>query len=46
VDSGGLYVNNGRVKGIGATAAASDIVDGRIVVLRSGKRSFHLVKVV
>lgn len=45
IESGGLYINNCRVGGLAATVRPSDIVDGRIVVLRSGKRSFHLVKV-
>ena len=44
IESGGLYVNNRRVDGIQATVSQNDAVDGRIVVLRSGKRTFHLVK--
>jgi tyrosyl-tRNA synthetase len=44
IESGGLYVNNRRVDGIQATVSEQDAVDGRIVVLRSGKRTFHLVK--
>jgi tyrosyl-tRNA synthetase len=46
IESGGLYVNNRRVPGLAATVAGGDIVDGRILVLRSGKKTFHLVKVV
>lgn len=45
VESGGLYINNRRVCGIGAEVVSSDIVDGRVLVLRSGKKSFHLVKI-
>jgi tyrosyl-tRNA synthetase len=45
-ESGGLYVNNRRVDGIQATVAEQDAIDGRVVVLRSGKRTFHLVKLV
>lgn len=45
VESGGLYVNNRRVPGLDATITAPDVVDGRIVVLRSGKKSFFLVRV-
>lgn len=44
VEGGGLYVNNRRVDGIQTQVEAKDAVDGRLVVLRSGKRSFHLVK--
>jgi len=46
VESGGLYVNNRRVEGIGSIVKASDIVDNRVVVLRSGKKTYHLLKVV
>jgi tyrosyl-tRNA synthetase len=46
VESGGLYVNNKRVDGIGAVVKPGDIVDNRVVVLRSGKKTYHLLKVV
>ncbi len=46
VDSGGLYVNNVRAADANATVQAADIVSGRILVMRSGKRNFHLVKIV
>jgi tyrosyl-tRNA synthetase len=46
IESGGLYLNNRRVPGAGVAVGAGDLADGRILVLRSGKRSFHLVKVV
>jgi tyrosyl-tRNA synthetase len=46
VESGGLYINNRRADGIQAKVAASDIIDSRLLVLRSGKKTFHLVKVV
>ena len=45
IENGGLYINNRRVTAIDATVGAGDIVDDRVVVLRSGKRTFHLVKV-
>ncbi len=45
IESGGLYINNRRADGIQAKAAPSDIVDGRVMVLRCGKKTFHLVKV-
>jgi tyrosyl-tRNA synthetase len=43
---GGLYVNNRRVENAETTVNVSDIVDGRVLVLRSGKKRFHLVRVV
>jgi tyrosyl-tRNA synthetase len=46
VESGGLNINNRRVEGIQSKVAASDIIDSRLLVLRSGKKTFHLVRVV
>jgi len=46
VESGGLYVNNRRVDGIGAVVKSADIVDNRVLVLRSGKKTYHLLKIV
>jgi len=46
VENRGLYVNNRRVEDIGARVGEADVIDGRVLVLRSGKKSFHLVKVV
>lgn len=45
IESGGLYVNNGRVPDVSATIGPCDLADGRVVVLRSGKKGFHLIKV-
>jgi tyrosyl-tRNA synthetase len=44
IENGGLYVNNVRVAAPDAVLRPEQIVDGRVVVLRSGKRSFHLVR--
>ncbi len=43
--SGGLYLNNSRVAGVEATVPESDIIDGRLIVLRSGKKRHHLVRI-
>jgi tyrosyl-tRNA synthetase len=45
IQSGGFYVNNRRVGEAQATASEGDLVEGRLLVLRSGKRTFHLVKI-
>lgn len=45
VESGGLYVNNKRIDGIQTVIKSSDIVDNRVVVLRSGKKTYHLLKI-
>jgi tyrosyl-tRNA synthetase len=46
IKDGGLYINNKRIGDVGATVKAADIVDGRLLVLRQGKKHFHLVRVV
>jgi tyrosyl-tRNA synthetase len=46
IESGGLYVNNERVPSLDALVADDDLVDDALVILRSGKRNFHLVKIV
>jgi tyrosyl-tRNA synthetase len=45
IESGGLYLNNRRVADAAQTVGQADIVGGRLLVLRSGKKTFHLVKV-
>ncbi|MFC1453275.1 tyrosine--tRNA ligase [Verrucomicrobiota bacterium] len=45
VGSGGLYVNGQRVTDPETVVGSQDLVDGRILVLRSGKKTFHLLKV-
>jgi len=45
VEGGGLYLNNVRVTAIDAAVRPDDVIDGRLLVLRSGKKRFHLVKV-
>ncbi len=42
---GGIYVNNRRVGEVGAAVKAGDALHGKYVVLRKGKKNFHLVKV-
>ncbi|MFO7535774.1 MAG: tyrosine--tRNA ligase [Kiritimatiellia bacterium] len=44
IASGGLYLGNRRVERAEETVADSDKIEGRVIVLRSGKRNFHLVK--
>ncbi|MDX9867675.1 MAG: tyrosine--tRNA ligase [Kiritimatiellia bacterium] len=45
VQQGGLYINNARVMGIERAFGASDLCEGRLAVLRGGKKSFFLLKV-
>lgn len=43
---GGLYVNNVRMADLAGRITGDMLVDGRVLVLRSGKKNFHLVKAV
>jgi tyrosyl-tRNA synthetase len=43
IEQGGGYVNNRRVADIDATIAATDLLHGRYVVLRRGKREQALL---
>jgi tyrosyl-tRNA synthetase len=44
IESGGMYVNNKRATDVQSRISASDLVDSRVLVLRSGKKNFCLVK--
>ncbi|MEI7900208.1 MAG: tyrosine--tRNA ligase [bacterium] len=45
VQQGGLNINNVRVADLARVFGADDLIDGRLAVLRSGKKSFFLLKV-
>jgi len=45
VQNGGLYLNNNRVTDIDTIVGEKDIIDGRLIVLRSGKRNYFLVEI-
>lgn len=42
---GGLSINNTRVQGLDRTFTPEDLIDERLVVLRSGKKSFFLLRI-
>ncbi len=46
VQGGGLSLNNQKVSDISQVVDASQIIDGKLLVLRSGKKRNHIVKVV
>ncbi|HEX4955467.1 MAG TPA: tyrosine--tRNA ligase [Thermoanaerobaculia bacterium] len=46
VAAGGIYVNNRRVEEPAYLLCAADVVAGQFVVLRRGKRSYHVVRLV
>jgi tyrosyl-tRNA synthetase len=45
VQQGGLNINNRRTPGLERIFEAADLIEGRLAVLRSGKKSFFLLKV-
>jgi tyrosyl-tRNA synthetase len=45
VESGGVYLNNRRVDDVGATVDLASAIDGQVIVLRKGKKKYHLVRV-
>ena len=46
IEGGGVYLNNVRVQDIEARVRLEDAVEGRFLVLRKGKKAYHLVRVV
>ena len=45
IQEGGIYLNNLRVTDVSRVVSASDLLEGRFLVLRRGKKNYHLVKV-
>ncbi len=46
IDNGGLYLNNEPVRDASATVDLSAAIDGQVIVLRKGKKQYHLIRVV
>jgi tyrosyl-tRNA synthetase len=44
IDQGGLYVNNRRVEAAAARISSADLLADRYVLLRRGRRDFHLLR--
>lgn len=45
VSEGGVYLNNRRVSDASQTVSVNDLLEGEFVVLRRGKKNYHLVRV-
>ncbi|MDD5705194.1 MAG: tyrosine--tRNA ligase [Kiritimatiellae bacterium] len=45
IQQGGLNINNARVAGVERLFETADLIDGRLAVLRAGKKNFLLLKV-
>jgi tyrosyl-tRNA synthetase len=46
IADGGIYINNRRASDNLATIGLSTLIDGQFLVLRKGRREYHLVRVV
>jgi tyrosyl-tRNA synthetase len=46
IDSGGIYLNNRTISGVTETVQSNELLDGRFLVLRRGRKNYHLVKVI
>jgi tyrosyl-tRNA synthetase len=44
LEGGGVYLNNRRVADPRAAVRLDDAIDGELVVLRKGRRRYHLVR--
>lgn len=45
IQGGGIYLNNERVGDAAQTAGTPQAIDGRFLVLRKGRRQYHLIRV-
>lgn len=45
IQNGGCYLNNRRVDAVDAVVQGQDLIDGALLVLRSGRKRYQLVKV-
>ncbi|NNL30743.1 MAG: tyrosine--tRNA ligase [Gemmatimonadetes bacterium] len=45
IKGGGIYLNGHRVEDVEATVTIDDAIDGRFLLLRKGKKSYHLVAI-
>lgn len=46
ISGGGIYLNNIRVEDAGREATISDAIDGQFLILRKGRKRYHLIKLV
>ncbi len=46
IEGGGVYLNNVRVQDVESRVRLEDAVEGRFLVLRKGKKAYHMVRVV
>jgi tyrosyl-tRNA synthetase len=45
VQGGGIYLNNRRVEAVDHFVTMADSIDGRFIILRKGRKRYHLVRI-
>ena len=45
IDGGGMYINNQRIADTERMVTTADAIDGKFLILRKGRKRYHLVKV-
>ncbi|RHY78665.1 hypothetical protein DYB31_011598, partial [Aphanomyces astaci] len=45
IKAGGVYINNVRVDSDAAVIEASQVIEGRAVLVRVGKRNYHVLHI-
>jgi tyrosyl-tRNA synthetase len=45
IEGGGIYLNNRRIESTDYRVTAEDAIEGRFLVLRKGKKNYHLTVV-
>lgn len=45
IEEGGISVNNQRVNDTGRMVSLNEAIDGRFIILRKGRKNYHLVRV-
>ena len=46
IEGGGLSINNVRVEKVEAMVTTTDAIEGRFLILRKGKKTYHMVRIV
>jgi tyrosyl-tRNA synthetase len=44
IQGGGIYLNQQQVKDVARTVTVADLIADRFLLLRRGKRNFHIVE--
>jgi tyrosyl-tRNA synthetase len=44
IDQGGMYLNGEQITDAGRTVGVNDLIEGRLLVIRRGRKNYSLVK--